>query len=73
MSVKLLIKDNLEFLSLKKGCRGPPHCWKSHVAAHFDYSANVKNEAADAMMTLYDFDASNTILRDTLTGLNGCK
>ena len=43
MSVKLLTKHYLEFLSLKGGCTGSsestlvkmPHCWKSHVAAHF--------------------------------------
>ena len=42
MSVKLLTKHNLEFLSLKGGCTGSsestlikmPHCWKSHVATH---------------------------------------
>ena len=41
MSVKLLTKHNLEFLSLKGGCAGSsesihvkmPHCWLSHVAA----------------------------------------
>ena len=39
MSVKLLTKHHLEFLSLKGGCTGStestlvkmPHCWKSHV------------------------------------------
>ena len=43
MSVKLLTKHHLEFLSLKGGCKGlcestlakMPHCWKSHAAAHF--------------------------------------
>ena len=42
MTVKLLTKQHLEFLSLKGGCRGSfgsttvkmPHCWKSHVKAH---------------------------------------
>ena len=42
MTVKLLTKQHLEFLSLKGGCTGSsestlvkmPHCWKSHVAAH---------------------------------------
>ena len=41
MIVKLLTVD-LEFLSLKGGCRGlsestlfkRPHCWKSHVTAN---------------------------------------
>ena len=45
MSVKLLTKHNLEFLSLKGECTGSPestllkipHCWKSHVAAHIYY------------------------------------
>ena len=45
MTVKLLTEHHLEFLSKKKkkGCTGSskstlvkmPHCWKSHVAAHF--------------------------------------
>ena len=43
MSVKLLTEHHLEFLSLKAGCTGSsestlvkmPHCWKSHVVAHF--------------------------------------
>ena len=44
MSVKLLTEHNsLAFLSLIGGCTGSsestlvkmPHCWKSHVAAHF--------------------------------------
>ena len=41
MSVKLLTKHHLEFLSLKGGCTGSsdstlakmPHCWKSHAMA----------------------------------------
>ena len=41
MSVKLLTKHNLEFLSLKGGFTGSsestlikmPHCWKSHATA----------------------------------------
>ena len=43
MSVKLLIGHHLVFRSLKEGCIDlsksalvkMPHCWKSHVAAHF--------------------------------------
>ena len=43
MTVELLTEHHLEFLSLKGGCTGSsestlvkiPHCWKSHVAAHF--------------------------------------
>ena len=42
MSVKLLIENHLEFLSLKGGLTGSsesqlvkvPHCWKSRVTAH---------------------------------------
>ena len=42
MSVKLLTKHYLEFLSLKGGCTGSsesihfkmPHCWNSHALAH---------------------------------------
>ena len=42
MTVKLLFKHNLEFLSLTGGCTGSsevinvkmPHCWKSHVMVH---------------------------------------
>ena len=43
MIVKLLTEHNLEFLSLKGGCRGSsettlvkmPNRWKSHVTAQF--------------------------------------
>ena len=46
MSVKLLTEHHLEFLSLKGGCTGSskstlvkmPHCWKSHVMAHFSFT-----------------------------------
>ena len=43
LTVKLLTEQHLEFLSLKGGCTGSsesahvkmPHCWKSHVTAHY--------------------------------------
>ena len=43
MTVKLLAEHYLELLSLTGGCTGlsestlvkMPHCWKSHVTAHF--------------------------------------
>ena len=43
MTVELQTKHHLEFLSLKGGWEGlsestlvtMPHCWKSHVVAHF--------------------------------------
>ena len=42
MIVKLLTEHHLEFVSLKRGCRGSSesthvkmsHCWKSHALAH---------------------------------------
>ena len=45
MTVKLLTKHDLEFLSLKGGCTGMsestlvkiPHCWKYHVTALFTF------------------------------------
>ena len=45
MTVKLLSEQHLEFLSLTGGCTGSsesiqvkmPHCWKSHVVAHYCY------------------------------------
>ena len=45
MSVQLLTEHHLALLSLKEGCTGwsestlvkMPHCWESHVVAHFDY------------------------------------
>ena len=46
MTVKLLTKQHLEFLSLKGGCKGSsesfhvkmPHCWKSHAVPHIGYT-----------------------------------
>ena len=45
MSVKLLTKHHLAFLSLKGGYKGTfestlvkmAHCWKSHVTAHMSF------------------------------------
>ena len=45
MTVKLLTEHQLEFLSLKGSCTDSseftlvelmPHCWKSHVTAHYE-------------------------------------
>ena len=44
MTIKLLTEHYLAFLSLKGGCKGSsestlvklPHCWKSHITAHYD-------------------------------------
>ena len=51
MIVQVLTERHLEFLSLKRGCRGSsestlvkmPHCWKSHALAHFMYCTNISN------------------------------
>ena len=45
MTVKLLTKHHLDFLSLKVDCTGSyestlvkmPHCWKSHVTAQIPF------------------------------------
>ena len=52
MSVKLLTEHHFEFLSLKSGCTGSsesalvkiPHCWKSHVSAHFYFGKCVQDD-----------------------------
>ena len=49
MNTKLLTEHHLEFLSLTGGCTDSsestlvkmPHCWKSHVAAHFVWGVGV--------------------------------
>ena len=51
MTVKLLTKQYLEFLSLIGGCRGlsnstlvkMPQCWKSHVAAQLCFKLNLES------------------------------
>ena len=51
MIVKLLTVHDLELLSLKEGCTGSsestlikiPHCWKSHVMAHFICHGSYRN------------------------------
>ena len=57
MSVKLLTKHRLEFVSLKGGCTDSsestlvkmPHCWKSHVAQFMIYW--LRADAYDALGT----------------------
>ena len=49
LCVKLLTEHHFEFLSLIGGCTGSsesthvkiPHCWKSHVAAHYYSGINI--------------------------------
>ena len=53
MTVTLLTKRHLEFVSLKGGCTGSsestlvkmPHCWKSHVAAQLLYFNDILYES----------------------------
>ena len=48
MCVKLLTEHHLEFLCFEGVCTGSsestlvkmPHCWKSHVAAHLQFSVS---------------------------------
>ena len=55
MAVKLLTEQNLEFLSLTRGCTGfsestlvkMPHCWKSHVTAHLISQKLLSTHVAD--------------------------
>ena len=64
MTVKLLTKQDLEFLSLKGGYIGlsesnhvkMPHCWKSHVTAHI--SSCVMSQVQTEEIELY-FDLFN--------------
>ena len=65
MSVKLLTEHHLEFLSVKGGCTDSsestlvkiPHCWKSHVAAHFSLTGQLP------MHVLYsNFDKISIVL-----------
>ena len=59
MSVKLLTEHLLEVLSLKGGCTCSsestlvkmPHCWKSHVMAHFKKLKRVAMKNGSLLMT----------------------
>ena len=59
MSVKLLTKHHLEFLSLKGGCIGSsestlvemPHYWKSHVMAQVQKALKNKCNAEKSPST----------------------
>ena len=60
MSVKLLTEQHLEFLSLKGRCTGSsesfhvkmPHCWQSHVMAHFVF---ISDPSSQGVRTMYSF------------------
>ena len=62
MSVKVLTKHHLEFLSLKGGCTGlsestivkMPHCWKSHVTAHiFSWGAPTRSLSGPVLFATF--------------------
>ena len=54
MIVKLLTEHQLEFLSLKGGCRGSSesthvkmsNCWKSHALAHIQVTSEGSDQTA---------------------------
>ena len=63
MSIKLLTKQHLEFLSLKGGCTGSsestlvkmPHCWKSCVTAHYMISYyRLQSQRTDKEVSQYE-------------------
>ena len=66
MSVKLLTKHHLEFLSLKGDCTGSsestlvkmPHCWKSHVVAHMFLQTNKKITHMNILYHCQSYDIS---------------
>ena len=65
MTLRLLIKRHLDFLSSKVGCPGlsesnhvkMPHCWKSHVTAHilfiWTYEFVLRFSSISAMAAVY--------------------
>ena len=61
MIVKLLTEHNLEFLSLKGGCRGSsestlvkmPHCWKSHVTAQLYSSLQMSIKVVEVWVVVW--------------------
>ena len=63
MAVKLLTEHNLGCLSLKGCCKGSsestlvkmPHCWKSHVTAHFTVVYNNNVDTIFIRRTLAEF------------------
>ena len=72
MSVKLLTEHHLEFSLLKGGCTSSsestlvkmPHCWKSHVTAHFIYPNPF---SLGHPKSLEDFEYSDRDIGDIIT------
>ena len=73
LSVKLLTKHHLEFLSLNGGCTGLfesihvklPHCWKSHASAHLVLSCKQYNSWRNVT-----FENNSSVCRPYITVLN---
>ena len=63
MIVKLLTEDNLESLSLKRGCTGSSestlvkmtHCWKLHAVAHFRKELTYLKQESKSFLTLASY------------------
>ena len=68
MTVKLLTKQHLEFLSLKESCKGSSEstlvkmllCWKSHDAAQMHIKNDLKRKTVEHNK-LYNSTTSNTL------------
>ena len=60
MIVKILTEHHLAFLSLQGGCTGlsestlvkMPHCWESHVTAHFIFLKRLSFGSKECTMEL---------------------
>ena len=75
MIVKLLTEHHLEFLSLKRGCRGSsesthvkiPPCWKSHALAHLPLFCIIERK----IVSEYDQEIPQSQTADNLVALRG--
>ena len=78
MTVKLLIKHHLEYLSLKGGCTDSsvstlvkkPHCWKSHGMAqlciyNLDDKSDVQNFSKENLKRKYKLEQKRICLCST--------
>ena len=80
MTAKLLTEHHLEFLTLEGGCTGSsesthvkmPHCWKSHVTAHFSHFYCVTREALQTHWEHVSREGDITLLVLYQQLLKGC-
>ena len=76
MTVKLLTKQHLEFLSLKGGFTGSsesihvkmPHCWKSHMATHLFKVLRSESQMTDCQILSPVFTLEKTGSSGILNG-----